>query len=383
MARSGSRMTIAVLTSGRQDWGILRSTCGALRDDPGFDLLLLVGGMHCADRFGRTEQLVTEEGFQIDERMDWVTGREDQAHAQAALALEMVGAALARRAPDALLLVGDRFETAAAAIAATLALVPLVHLHGGEQTAGAFDNALRHAITKLSHLHLVSHPEHARRVAALGEDPATIHVVGAPGLDNLRRPDLATREELERHLGLELRPPVVVVSLHPTTLARDPGAELTAVTEAMDRCAATYVITLPNADPGNSELRAGLSAAARSPGRVASEALGERRFLGLLRIADAILGNSSSALIEAPALGLPAVNVGDRQKGRLRAASVIDAAPEAGAVAAALARALLPEARTGLLEMEAPFGDGRAAERILDILRQWRPPSPPVKADVL
>ncbi len=372
-------MRIAVLTTGRQDWGILRSTCRALSRDNAFELILLVGGMHLSERFGRTDRLIAEDGFSQFLRLEW--DAEAEAGAQAAAATLKVSRALAETKPDALLLVGDRFETAAAALAATLACVPIVHLHGGEETEGAFDNALRHAITKMAHLHLTSHADYAKRVAALGEDPKTVHVVGAPGLDNLRREDLATREELSASLGIALTAPLVVVTLHPATLGGDPAREAAAVASAMDSVDATYVVTLPNSDPGNAAVRTALVAATQknSARRVAVEALGERRFWGLLRVADALLGNSSSALIEAPALGVPAVNVGDRQKGRLRGANVIDAPADGAAIATALRRALDPKFRDAARAAPSPFGDGRSAEKILAVLRAWTPPRPPVK----
>jgi UDP-hydrolysing UDP-N-acetyl-D-glucosamine 2-epimerase len=372
---------VAVLTTGRQDWGILRSTCAALARDAAFDLRLLVGGMHCSERFGATERAIAAEGFAVAERLAWpVDGR--SAAEQAADALSLVAAALERQAPASLLLAGDRLETAAAALGATLARVPIVHLHGGEETQGAFDDALRHAITKLSHLHLVSHPLHAARVRAMGEDPRAVHVVGAPGLDNLTRSDLASRDELESFLGLPLEPPVVVVTVYPATLSADPVAAARAVAAAMDEVPATYVVTLPNADPGGDAARALLAAAARGERRRAVPALGERLYWGLLRVADALLGNSSSALLEAPAAGLPAVNVGDRQKGRLRGGNVVDVPADAGAVARGLRRALDSAFRDEARRAPSPFGRGDSAPRIVEILRAWRPPSPPSKPGI-
>lgn len=366
-------MRVAVLTTGRQDWGILRSTCLELRQRAAHDLILLVGGMHCETRFGSTAQSLIEEGFTPSEQMRWVGETQDApAHVQAADAVGLIGEALARHAADALLVVGDRFETASAALAATLARVPIVHLHGGEQTEGAFDNALRHAITKLAHLHLVSHAEHGRRVVAMGEDPATVHVVGAPALDNLRRDDLATREDLEQHLGLSLVAPVVLVTLHPATLGGSPESEVAALADAMDRVPATYVITLPNADPGAAVIRRRLVEAGARDRRCVAEALGERRYFGLLRLCDAMLGNSSSGIIEAPVLRLPVVNLGDRQKGRLRGGNVLDVTADAAAIASALERAIAPEFRATLPE-HGPFGDGHSASRIADILTGWKP----------
>ncbi len=298
---------------------------------------------------------------------------------QAADAVWLVAEALKRQQPEGLILVGDRFETASAALAATLVRVPIIHLHGGEETEGAIDNVLRHAISKLSHLHFTSHAEHTARLIAMGEDPATVHTVGAPGLDNLHRRDLPGRAELERDLALLLAPPVVIVTLHPSTLGASPADEVAAVTGAMDAVEATYVITLPNTDPGSEATRAGLLAAAKKPRRIAVEALGARRYWGLMRVADAMLGNSSSAAVEAPAIGLPAVNVGDRQKGRLRGGNLVDAPVDAHAVTAALKTALSDSFRQAAATAPCPFGKGHASERILEVIRHWSPPIPPVK----
>ena len=219
---------------------------------------------------------------------------------------------------------------------------------------------------------------------ALGEDPATIHVVGAPGLDNATRADLPDRAQLAADLGVALEPPLVVVTVHPETLGTASDALVAAVTTAIDAIPATYVITLPNS---GSRLVSGSGPACSRP-RPATRAgspwrpSGERRFWGLLRIADAMLGNSSSAIIEAPAADLPAVNVGDRQAGRHRASNVIDAAPDGAAVTAALRHALAPATREVIRTTRPPLGDGRAGERIARIIAAWVPPDPPRKAPI-
>ena len=380
------RRRIAVLTTGRQDWGILRTTAEAIRAHPDLELVLIAGGMHLSPRHGATVGAIRADGFEPDELLDWLSGDDTAgdppADRQVGPALTAIGAALRRRRPDALVLAGDRFETAAAALAATVDLVPIIHLHGGEQTLGAFDDALRHAISKLAHLHLVSHEEHAARLVAMGEDRATIHVVGTPGLDGLHRGDLPDRAELERDLGLVLEPPVVVVTVHPATLDADPLADARAVVAAMDAVDATYVVTLPNVDPGAAGIVSILEAAARGPRRIAVRALGERRYWGLLRVADAMLGNSSSGVAEAPAIGLPVVNVGDRQAGRRRSGNVIDVEPDGPLVADALGRALDPAFRKGLREADRPPSDGRAGERIAHIISTWHPSRPPRKAPI-
>src|SRR5262249_15770919 len=245
---------------------------------------------------------------------------------------------------------------------------------------GAIDNVLRHAITKLSHLHLVSHSEHALRVRQMGEADDTVHVVGAPGLDNLHRADLPDRHALEGVLGISLQRPLVVVTFHPTTLGGDPVSEVQALVTAMAQVSACFVITLPNNDTGAHDIRRALLAFAETRANaVAIEELGPASYFGLLRDADAVLGNSSSGLMEAPLFALPAVNVGERQRGRLRGANVIDVAADAEAIVTGLRRSLDPGFRAGLPRGASPYGDGKSAARIVEILAAWRPPQPPRK----
>lgn len=366
---------LAVLTTGRQDYGILRSTLRQLANDARFDVRLYVGGMHLSDRFGRTVDFIRRDDLCIARDLSFLPEPPDPI-AAAAAAVRTVGDALAADRPAALLLVGDRTETLAAGLAAVLARVPIAHLHGGEETEGAIDNACRHALTKLSHLHLVSHERHAARVRQMGEAPGSIIVVGAPGLDNLYRDDLATREDLERELG-SLEPPVVVVTMHPTTLQQDGRPpEHEAVAAALERVPARYVITNPNADEGGVAIRTFWRRwCADRPGVVCVDALGERRYWGLMRCASVLLGNSSSGLIEGPAVGLHVINVGDRQRGRLRDDAVIDVPADASVIAAVLRRALADAApRSSSL-----YPSGPAASRIVEALAQWKPPQPPRK----
>ncbi len=383
MSRETPAREIAVLTTGRQDWGILHSTCVAIREHPDLRLRLLVGGMHLSARHGRTVGAIEADGFRPDARLAWLGEDADPpADVQAAAALAAIGQDLRTASPDAIVLAGDRFETAAAAVAATVARTPIVHLHGGEQTLGSFDDALRHAITKMSHLHLVSHPEHRARVIAMGEDPASVHVVGAPGLDAAARTDLPTRADLAQSLRIALEPPVVIVTVHPATLDADPAAAARAVVQAMDAVPATYVITLPNADPGAEDVRSALLRAAEAHGRVAVDALGERSYWGLLRVADAMLGNSSSGIVEAPAVDLPAVDVGDRQAGRRHEANVLHAPVDPSGIAAALRRALDQATRATVADAHPVLADGRAGTRVADIIAAWQPARPPRKPPI-
>jgi UDP-hydrolysing UDP-N-acetyl-D-glucosamine 2-epimerase len=361
---------IAVLTTGRQDYGLLRSLLLALHESPRFELLLLAGGMHSKERFGRTIRLIREDGLPITAELDFVAEPPDPV-SDTSRAIRMVGEALRDFRPEALVLLGDRSETLAAGLAAALLAVPLVHIHGGEETQGAVDNVMRHALTKMSHLHLVSHPQHARRVEQMGEDPAAIRVVGSPGLDNASRSDLADRSELEELIGIPLQHPVILVTMHPTTLSGTGTEEVRAVAAAMEGFRATYVVTMPNADAGGVEICDfwsdwGLA----HPKAAVVKALGDRSYWGLLRQVAALLGNSSSGILEAPACGIPAVNVGDRQKGRLRSALVIDVAARPDEIASGLERALARPAQ-GVFGESPWTPPDPVAPRIMEVLESW------------
>jgi UDP-N-acetylglucosamine 2-epimerase (non-hydrolysing)/GDP/UDP-N,N'-diacetylbacillosamine 2-epimerase (hydrolysing) len=370
---------LAILTTGRQDYGILRSTILLLRRTPRIEVMLWAGGMHLDGRFGEPLALFDADGITPDRSLRFLSDPPDQA-ADLAGAIRQTAAALKADTPDALMLLGDRAETLAAAMAATLSQVPLVHLQGGEESEGSIDNACRHAVTKLSHLHLVSHPVHAKRVVQMGEDPASVIVVGAPGLDNASRDDLPGRQELEAGLGRRLEPPVVLVTLHPTTLGGAADEEVVATAAAMEQVPATYVVTSPNSDEGGAVIRASWrSWGARRKNVILTESLGDRRYWALLRLASAVLGNSSSGIIEAPALGVPVVNVGDRQRGRLRYGPVNDVPVETGAIARALTNAL-SRGRTRPDDLAQAYPAGPAAPRILKALQQWTIPRPPRKS---
>lgn len=373
------RRRIAVFTSGRQDWGLLRGTVQLLRRSADFEPIVYAAGMHLSDAHGRTVDAIRADG--IEPRELATLGDAPTPANEAAATLRLVTDALDGDRPEALLLLGDRSETLAAAHAAVLARVPVVHLHGGEETEGAVDNVMRHAITKLASLHLVSHESHARRVVQMGEHPDTVRVVGAPGLDNLYREDLPDRTELERRLGIALESPVVLVTVHPTTLDADPAAIVHAVARAMEQVPASYVVTLPNNDAGGAGIRAFWERWAAGRPRVALvPALGEAGYWGMLRTADAVLGNSSSGIVEAPAAGVPVIDVGDRQKGRLRPDSVAHAAADADSVRRALEAALSPRARERAAAAAPLFPAGEAAPRIVEALRRWRAGSPPRKS---
>lgn len=374
---------VAVLTTGRQDYGVLRSLLLILHESPEFDLQLLVGGMHLSSLFGRTVLQIKADGLIPSVELDWLHGDETPIYDQAAQALRLVSLALRDLRPECILLVGDRFETVSAALAATFEGVPIVHLHGGEETEGAMDNVFRHAITKMAHLHLVSHPIHAHRVIQMGEHPDTVFVVGAPGLDNLFRDDLPDRSGIEKKLGTALKLPVIIVTLHPETTMDAIKNEAMAenLLHSMSAVAATYVITLPNADPHNEIIRDKfIRWASTNNSACAVEALGEKYFHALMREADLMIGNSSSALVEAPAYQLPVIDIGDRQKGRLCGDNVVHVDACEPALADIISEMIQPKWRERLAGTSSIFGAGVASQRIVEILRGWTPPLTPQKS---
>jgi UDP-hydrolysing UDP-N-acetyl-D-glucosamine 2-epimerase len=326
--------------------------------------------MHLSPRFGNSIDLVRADGIVPARELDFVSEPPD-AVGDTARALNQVADALRDDRPEALLLIGDRSETLAAGIAAVLVGVPIVHVHGGEESQGAADNLWRHALTKLSQLHLVSHADHAARVLQMGEDPSTVFIVGAPGLDNAFRTDLPSKADIEREIGRELSDPLVIVTVQPAPVGTEPQSEVMAVAAAMERVDATYLVTQPNADEGGVVIRDfWMKWARRRDNVVLVDVLGEARYWSLLREARVVLGNSSSGIIEAPFLGVPVVNVGDRQKGRMRYGNIADVPIDSDRITGALRDAL----KAGRQKSpEARYINGPAAPRIADVLRGWHP----------
>ena len=371
---SASRRAIGVVTVSRSDYGHLTPVLRELAAAPDVELLLLVGGMHLAEAFGLTVQAIEADGWAIAERIELLEPGDSPEAIAVSTGRGVAGfaRAYARRRPDLLVVLGDRFEMLAAAVGALPFALPVAHLHGGEVTEGAFDNQIRHAITKLAHLHLVSAEAHARRVAALGEEGWRIHAVGAPGLDRIRTMRLLSRGELAAALGLPPEGRWALVTFHPATLEHGETAgqveELVAALEKLDM---TLVVTYPNADTAGRTIIERLEEfRARSPRVRLVKNLGDDRYLSLLEHAGLMIGNSSSGLIEAPSFGLPVVNVGSRQLGRLRGENVIDVGGHREEILRGVERALVPGLRERLRRLPNPYGDGRAAPRIARLLRE-------------
>jgi UDP-N-acetylglucosamine 2-epimerase (non-hydrolysing)/GDP/UDP-N,N'-diacetylbacillosamine 2-epimerase (hydrolysing) len=371
-----TRRRICVVTGSRAEYGLLYWVIRDLEHDPDLELQLVLTGMHLAPEFGLTAQIIERDGFPIADRVDMLLSSDSPQGIAKSVGLGVIGFAdtFARLAPDILLLLGDRFEIFAAAQAALVANVPIAHIAGGDTTEGAIDEAMRHAITKMAHIHFVTNEPAARRVRQMGEDPEHVHVVGSPGLDTLRRMELVDRGTLARELGCRFSARNLLVTFHPVTLEPDATAhQFRALLDALAdlRDGFGIFITKPNADAGGRALAAMLDAwIAGRPNAWAFTSLGQRHYLSLMAQVDAVVGNSSSGLYEAPSLHKPTVDVGDRQRGRLAASSVVHCEPTRTAIAAAIAEALARDCSRAV----NPYGDGRSAERIVAELKRLRDP---------
>jgi len=368
-----SKRVIGVVSVSRSDWGHLVPVLEAIRDAPDLELRLFIGGMHLSADFGSTVKEIEAQGWPIAERIAMLEPGDTPEAIAASTGRGVAGfaGAYARQRPDLVVVLGDRFEMLSAAVAALPFALPVAHIHGGEASEGAMDNQIRHAITKLAHLHFASAPEHGKRIAAMGEEDWRIHVVGAPGLDRLRTVGLLSRDEVAAALRLPPERPWLLVTFHPVTLEHEDTArhvdELLAALEAVD---ATLVMTYPNADTaGRTIVERVETFAARTPRARIFRNLGDRLYLSLLKHADAMVGNSSSGLIEAPSFALPVVNIGSRQGGRLRGGNVVDVAPRRDDIVRGIRTVLEPDLRRRLDGQPNPYGDGRAASRIVAVLR--------------
>ncbi len=364
---------IAVFTGSRAEYGLLARLMGLLRDAPDVQLQVIAGAMHFAPEFGQTWRGIVADGFAIDAQVEMLLASDSPVGVVKSLGLGTIGMAdaLARLAPDLLVILGDRFEALAAAQAALIMGIPIAHIHGGEISEGAYDDAIRHAITKMATLHFVAAEPYRQRVIQMGTPPDRVFTVGAPGLDGLRE-GLMPLEAVSASLGFALRAPYLLATYHPVTSGHeDPGAGIAEVLAGLDAVPEVQVIfTYPNADNGGRVIIAAVEAwvTANSARAVAVPSLGFARYRAVMAGAAAALGNSSSGIIEAPGFRVPTVNVGIRQRGRLAAASVRHVAADRGAISAGLHWALSDAGRGVAATAVNPYGQGDAARAILAVI---------------
>lgn len=370
---------IAVFTGTRAEYGLLYWLLKDIQADDELSLQLLVSGMHLSPEFGETYQQIEKDGFRIDEKIEILLSSDTAVGIAKSIGLGVLGFsdALSRLAPDMLIILGDRFEALAAAQTAMILRIPVLHLHGGEITEGAYDDAIRHAITKLSYLHATSTVEHRQRVIQLGEAPERVFNVGAIGLDHLNRSEFMTLEVLSESLQFSLKnKSYVVVTYHPVTLAEeDPVESFNALLAALDAYPDIQVIlTYPNADDGGRKIIPLLeSYALKHPDRVlAIPSLGQVRYLSAVKYSAAVVGNSSSGIIEVPSLYVPTVNIGMRQKGRLAANSVLHCEANTPAILSSLDSAFMHTYKEQDEKILNPYGAGNSSSQVLSIIKNFQ-----------
>jgi len=370
---SEERRKIGVVTTSRADYSHLYWPLRALAGCPDVELQLIVLGAHLSAEFGTTVREIEKDGFAIAARVDCLLSSDTDVGMAKTIGVATLGLAehLGVLRPDILLLIADRYEMLAPASVALALRIPIAHIEGGEVSEGAIDDAVRNALTKMAHLHFTSTYSARERIIAMGEAEWRVHRAGAPSLDHLRRSRLLEREELEEKLGCDLGMPSLLVSYHPVTLAEDTLEEAEELFAALEQVPEQLLFCSPNADAGSRELieRTRRFVAARGSGRVFVN-LDAVTYWSLLRLMAVFVGNSSSGIMETGSFALPTVNIGTRQQGRERPRNVLDAAADRNAILEAIGRARTPEFRASLRGMSNPYGEGYAAEKIAQVLRQ-------------
>jgi GDP/UDP-N,N'-diacetylbacillosamine 2-epimerase (hydrolysing) len=364
---------ICIVTGARAEYGLLRWVMEGIREAPELKLQIIATGMHLSPEFGLTYKGIEKDGFHIDRKVEMLLSSDSPAGVAKSMGLGLIGFGdtLHELQPDLMLVLGDRFEIFSAVTAAMVACIPVAHLHGGESTEGAFDEAIRHSITKMSHLHFVVAEEYRKRVIQLGEHPDRVFLVGGLGIDSIKKLDLLDRPALEKALGFEFGEKNLLVTFHPVTLENETSAKqmielLTALGELEDT---KLIFTMPNADTDGRVIIEMINkfVASHSNAR-AYASLGQLRYLSCIKYVDGVVGNSSSGLLEAPSFAKGTINIGDRQRGRLKAESVIDCDSEQGSIATALQKLYSKEFQSMLETVKNPYGEGGASGRVVDTL---------------
>jgi len=364
---------ICVATGARAEYGLLRWVMEGISQSPELELQLVATGMHLSPEFGMTLDAIEADGFPIDRKVEMLLSSDTAVGVTKSMGLGMIGFAdaLAELKPDLMLVLGDRYEIFAAAASAMIARIPIAHLHGGETTEGAFDEAIRHSITKMAHLHFVAAEEYRRRVIQLGEQPEHVFNVGGLGIDNILRLKLLARDELEEALNFKLQKRNLLITFHPVTLEKNTSTQqmdelLAALAELKDT---GLIFTMPNSDTDGRVLFRQIEAfcALHSQAR-AFTSLGQLRYLSCIQYVDGVIGNSSSGLLEVPSFRKGTINIGDRQRSRLKAASIVDCNPDRVSIRKALEQLYTPEFQAMLPTVKNPYGMGGASQKIVKIL---------------
>jgi GDP/UDP-N,N'-diacetylbacillosamine 2-epimerase (hydrolysing) len=374
-------MKVAIVTGSRAEYGLLYWVIRQVIQDAACELQLFVTGMHLSPEFGLTYKLIETDGFPIAAKIEVLLSSDTPVGISKSVGVGVMGFAdtLAAHRPDVIVVLGDRFETFAAVVAALFARIPVAHCHGGETTEGAVDESIRHAITKMAHIHFTATEEYRNRVIQLGENPQNVHTVGALGLENIRRLKLLDKKALEAKINFEFAAETFMVTFHPVTLehatAERQSAELL---DALDQFPnAKVIFTKPNADTDGRVIIGMIDEyVQKSNGRcVAFTSMGQLNYLSALQFIAAAVGNSSSGIIEVPSFGKPSVNIGDRQKGRAHADSVIHCEATSAAIVTAIRTATEKSFRARAGSVVNPYDQGDPAANILNVIKSADLPS--------
>lgn len=367
---------VTVFTATRAEYGLLYWLMKDIRASDALQLQVLVSGTHLSPEFGETWRQIVEDGFPVDARVEMLLSSDSAVGVAKSMGLGIIGFAdaLERLAPDVLVVLGDRFEALSVVQAAAVMRIPVAHLHGGEISEGAYDDAFRHAISKLSYLHFVAAEHYRQRVIQLGESPDRVFNVGAMGLDHLQRTPRMSLEELAQSLSFPLRQPFLLATYHPETLGSNALADFQCLLQALDDFPQYQVLfTYPNADNGGRGIISMLEAYAnaRADRVKVVPSLGFKRYLSAVALAHVVVGNSSSGIIEVPAFHVPTVNIGQRQRGRLAAESVLHCEATRSAIHEALSEACSEAFRTFSCTAVNPYGQGQASQSVVEVLAQF------------
>lgn len=368
---------IGIMTGTRAEYGLLKSLMQEINKDNDLELYLIVSGMHLSPEFGMTYKEIEEDGFQINAKVEMLLSSDSPVGISKSIGLGIIGFAdeFQRADLDMLILLGDRYEALSAAISAMVMRIPIAHLHGGELTEGAIDEGIRHSITKMSYLHFTSTEEYRRRVIQLGENPERVFCVGAIGVENIKKINLMTKEELERSIHFEIDENTVIVTYHPVTLENNTVEEqFLNLLEVLDRNPKIRMIfTKANADTNGRIVNELIDkyAAQNSERACAFMSLGQKRYLSALKYCRIVIGNSSSGIIEAPSFGKPIINIGDRQKGRICADSVINCGYTQQEIQRAMETALTEEFENKARNCRNPYEKENTAANIISVIKDY------------
>ena len=368
---------IGIMTGTRAEYGLLKSLMQEINKDNDLELYLIVSGMHLSPEFGMTYKEIEEDGFEINAKVEMLLSSDSPAGISKSIGLGVIGFAdeFQRADLDMLILLGDRYEALSAAISAMVMRIPIAHLHGGELTEGAIDEGIRHSITKMSYLHFTSTEEYRRRVIQLGENPERVFCVGAIGVENIKKINLMTKEELERSIHFEIDENTVVVTYHPVTLENNTVEEqFLNLLEVLDRNPKIRMIfTKANADTNGRIVNELIDkyVAQNSERACAFMSLGQKRYLSALKYCRIVIGNSSSGIIEAPSFGKPIINIGDRQKGRICADSVINCGYTQQEIQRAMETALTEEFENKARNCRNPYEKENTAANIISVIKDY------------